>query len=123
MYFMSNHVMYDINTYYNTIIQSMKDDANEVTNIDILTFGSVPEDCDTLILTTLKEDITEFERDKIIEYINRGGEILLLCGPNLLGEELGNFSQVLNQYGISLMLIYSLMMKMWLLRMYICQIV
>ena len=102
VYFMSNHVMYDINTYYNTIIQSMKDDANEVANIDILTFGSVPEDCDTLILTTLKEDITEFERDKIIEYINQGGEILLLCGPNLVGEKLVNFGQVLSQYGISI---------------------
>lgn len=102
VYFMSNHVMYDVNTYYYTIIQSMTEDANEVATIDILTAGAVPEDCDTLILTTLKEDITEFEKDKIIEYINRGGEILLLCGPNLLGEKLTNFQEVLNQYGITI---------------------
>lgn len=102
IYFMSNHVMYDINTYYNTVIQSMKDDANEVSTIDILTEGEVPEDCDTLVLTTLKEDITSYEKDKIIEYINRGGEILLLCGPNLDGKILTNFQEVLNQYGITI---------------------
>ena len=102
VYFMGNHVMYDINTYYKTIIQSMKEDANEVAVIDILTTGVVPEDCDTLVLTTLKEDITEFEKDKVLEYINRGGEILLLCGPNLLEREFINFQEILNQYGITI---------------------
>lgn len=102
IYFMSNHIIYDINTYYNTVIQSMKDDANEVDTLDILTAGAVPEDCDTLVLTTLKEDITPFERDKINEYINRGGEILLLCGPNLSGKTLTNFQEILNQYGITI---------------------
>ena len=102
IYFMSNHVMYDVSTYYNTVIQSMEEDANEVETVDILKAGAVPEDCDTLVLTTLKEDITEFEKDKIIEYINRGGEILLLCGPDLEGKLFANFEEVLNQYGITI---------------------
>lgn len=101
IYFMGNHVMYDIKTYYGRIIQTMKEDANEVEIVDILKNGAVPKDCDTLVITTLKEDITEFEKDKIIEYINYGGEILLLCGPNLSGKKLTNFQTILNQYGIS----------------------
>ena len=102
VYFMSNHIRYDINTYYNTIMKSMEEEANEVEILDILVSGAVPKDCDTLILTTLKEDITEFEKDKIIEYINRGGEILLLCGPTIEGEALTNFQEVLNQYGVTI---------------------
>lgn len=102
IYFMNNHVMYDVNTYYNTLITSMEEDANEVDTLDILISGSIPNDCDTLVITTLKEDITDFERDKIIEYINRGGKLLLLCGPNITGNELTNFEEILNQYAITI---------------------
>ena len=100
IYFMSNNAEYQIDYYFNTIMGLIEEDANEVSAIDILTIGSVPEDCDTLVITTLSEDITTFEKDKIIEYINRGGEILLLNGPNIKGKNLINFQEVLNQYGI-----------------------
>ena len=102
VYFMSNHIQYDVDKYFPTIIKLMKEDANEVDKIDILSFGSVPEDCNTLIITTLAEDITEFEKDKIIEYINRGGELLILSGPNMTGKNLSNFHEILNQYGVSM---------------------
>ena len=102
VYFMSNHIQYEVDKYFYTIIELMKEDANEVDKVDILSFGSVPEDCNTLIITTLAEDITEFEKDKIIEYINRGGELLILNGPNMTGKNLSNFYEILNQYGVSM---------------------
>lgn len=102
IYFMSNHVAYQADRYFGTIKNSMKEDANEVETIDILTNGSIPEDCDTLVITTLKEDITEFERDEIIRYINKGGEILILNGADITGKNLPNYQAVLNQYGITL---------------------
>ena len=102
VYFMSNHAQYDIEEYFYTLTYLMEKDANEVKILDILTTGSVPEDCDTLVITTLAEDITVFEKDKILEYINKGGEILLLIGPNITGKDLTNFQEVLNQYGLIL---------------------
>ena len=42
-----------------------------------------------------------FEKDKIIEYINNGGEILLLMGPDITGKNLTNFQEILNQYEIN----------------------
>lgn len=101
IYFMNNHLMYDIQ-YYSTVMQAMEDEANEVDTVDILQNGGVPEDCDTLVLTTLREDISEQERDAIIEYIKNGGEILLVCGPNLTGVDLSNFQTVLDEYGVSI---------------------
>lgn len=101
IYFMNNHVMYN-SDYYATVLEALKNEANEVKTIDLLIEGTVPEDCDCLVITTLKEDITEGERDKIIEYINRGGELLLMCGVNLTDVDLGNFQAVLDQYGIIL---------------------
>ena len=102
VYFMSNHAEYEVESYFYILMDSMEKDANEVATLDILTTGSVPEDCDTLVITTLAEDITVLEKDEIIEYINKGGEILLLVGPNITGKELTNFQEVLNQYGITI---------------------
>lgn len=102
VYFMSNHAEYEVGSHFYILMDSMKKDANEVATLDILTTGSVPEDCDTLVITTLEEDITALEKDEIIEYINKGGEILLLIGPNIIGKDLTNFQEVLNQYGITI---------------------
>ena len=101
IYFMSNHIMYDTQ-YYSSIMELMRNEANEVETLDILSKGGIPEDCNCLIITTLKEDISEQERDKIIEYINKGGEILLMCGPNLTNANLANFQKVLDEYGINI---------------------
>jgi len=87
--------------YYSEIMEEIKNDANEVETIDILANGKVPEDCDCLVISTLKEDLTEQERDRVLEYISNGGEILLLCGPNITNVVLTNFQAVLDQYGIT----------------------
>ena len=100
IYFMSTHLAYDVN-YFSTIMQEMKDEANEVDTIDILANGRVPEDCDCLVISTLKEDITEKERDDIVSYIKGGGKLLLMCGPNITGANLTNFQTVLDEYGVS----------------------
>ena len=102
IYFMSNHALYNVDYYFYILMDLMKGDANEVCTLDILTQGSIPNDCDTLVITTLSEDITTFEKDKILEYISRGGEILLLNGPNVTGKKLTNFQEILNQYGITI---------------------
>ena len=99
IYFMNNHIMYERNKFA-TVLGALENEANEIKDLDLLTQGEVPEDCDTLIITTLKEDITEGERDRIIEYINRGGEILLMYGFNVQNIQCPNFQSVLDQYGI-----------------------
>ena len=101
VYFMSNHIMYDVQ-YFSTITESMKKESNEVETLDILSKGEIPSDCDCLVITTLKEDITQQEKDKIIDYIKNGGELLLMCGPNINNANLTNFQKVLDEYGITL---------------------
>ena len=77
-------------------------EANNMELFDILTKGSVPEDCDCLVITTLKQDLSDFERDKILEYIDKGGNLLLLTSQNILEVDTPNFDKVLAQYGITL---------------------
>lgn len=101
IYFMSSHTMYNVELF-GSIIDKMKNEVNEVENLDILANGSIPEDCDCLIISTLKEDITEMEKDKIIEYIRNGGKLLLMCGPNVEKVNLSNFQAVLDEYAITI---------------------
>ena len=80
----------------------LEDEAYEFEELDLLTAGEVPEDCSVLMITTLAEDITEAERDAILNYIQRGGKIILFSDPNSTGKEMPNFQEVLDEYGISI---------------------
>lgn len=100
IYVMNSHIMYGLKNY-STILNALKSEANEVEELDILTKGEIPTDCKCLVITTLKEDLTELERDKIIEYIQNGGKMLLMCGPNITNVQLTNFQKVLDEYGVT----------------------
>ena len=77
-------------------------EAYEFEDLNLLTTGSVPEDCSVLMITTLAEDITEAERDAILDYINKGRKIILFSDPNSTGKEMPNFQKVLDEYGVSI---------------------
>ena len=67
VYFLEGH-----NTYSSEYFQGIKEDisaeSNEVNTLNILTTGSIPENCDCLVITTLQDDLSEIEKDKIVEY-------------------------------------------------------
>ena len=100
IYFATGHELYS-EEYFQLLEASLISEVNEVEYVDLLTTGQVPEDCEVLVLTALKEDITEAERDDILDYIENGGEILLLLDPNLNQIETPNFQEVLDEYGVS----------------------
>lgn len=102
VYIYSGKTYYDPEKSLAGIMSALKDESNDVDLLDILTKGEVPSDCDCLIITTLKEDFTEIERDKILDYINNGGKILMLTSQNMIETEMPNFKQVLSQYGMSI---------------------
>ena len=102
IYILSAKPYYETKQALASIINKLKGDSNEVDYLDILVKNEVPEDCDTLIITTLGEDLTELERDKIIEYIKNGGKLMILTSQNIIQIETPNFNEVLAQYGISI---------------------
>lgn len=101
IYFIGTHTNYSMQVF-GTLVQKLKDNANEVESLDILTKGKVPEDCNLLIIPTLKDDFNTSEKDSIITYINNGGEVLILDGPNLGTVERPNYQQILDLYGITM---------------------
>lgn len=97
---LTGHNVYS-DAYFQYLQNAFIEEANEVEGLDLITAGKVPDDCKVLVITALKEDLKEIERDRIIDYIKKGGEILLLLDPNLDNVKLPNFQKVLDEYGVS----------------------
>lgn len=100
LYFVTNHAEYA--DQYQVLQEYLKNEANNVESLDLLIKGEIPEDCDLLVITTLKEDFSEYERDLIINYINKGKNLMILSDPNYAGIDLTNFQQILDIYGASI---------------------
>lgn len=100
IYFAEDHAYY--NDQYTVAQEYLKNEANEVENLSIVQKGGIPEDCDVLVITTLSEDLSEFETNEILAYINNGGKLMILADPNFGRVELTNFNKILSEYGVSL---------------------
>lgn len=101
IYSLTGHNKYSTDYFY-YFSADLEDEAYEFEELNLLTAGSVPDDCSVLMITTLAEDITEAERDAILDYIQAGGKIILFSDPNSTGKEMPNFQDVLDEYGISI---------------------
>lgn len=104
VYFLTGHSKYT-ETELISLQTAIFEEANDVDVLDLLAKTKMPEDCDVLVITTLKEDLTDLERDEIIKYIKNGGEILLLQDPGVTVSKnynLPNFQKVLDEYGITI---------------------
>ena len=102
IYILTGKNYYSTEQMLSTISTQLKEDSNEVEYVDILTAGKIPDDCNCLVIKTLEKDLTEIERDKIIEYIKNGGKVMILTSQNTINTETPNFNEVLAQYGIKL---------------------
>ena len=101
VYNLVGHNKYSTDYFY-LFLNDLYNEAYDVYDLDLLTKGEVPEDCSVLMITSLAEDITTAERDSILNYIDKGGKIILFSDPNATGDEMPNFQAVLDEYGISI---------------------
>lgn len=79
-------------------VSMLKKSNFSLADVNLLTAGSVPEDCSLLIINHPQTDLAEDEADMILSYLDGGGHVLLLSGP--LTEERPHFKRVMEAYGI-----------------------
>ena len=85
--------MYMLNVY-------LGNEVNEIASLDILSQGNVPDDCDTLVITTPSKDFDDVATNSILDYINKGGNILWLNAAIAEEQDLPNVNKILATYGI-----------------------
>lgn len=100
VYFLEGYSEFSIkqNMYYLTIY--MGNEVTQIETLDILTTGKVPEDCDTLVITTPSKDFDDIATNAILNYINSGKNILWLNAAVSVQKDLPNANKILATYGV-----------------------
>ena len=102
VYFLSGYSNYSLEysggMYYLSLY--LKDEVLNYQTLDMMVKGSIPEDCDTLVITTPNKDFDELTTNEITKYINNGGKILWLNSSYSEAKDLPNVNKILALYGI-----------------------
>lgn len=89
----------DHNMYYLSVY--LENEITKVDTLNILSTGNVPDDCDTLVITSPSKDFDDVAKTAIIDYINRGGNILWLNAAMAVSADLPNVNEILALYGVN----------------------
>jgi ABC-2 type transport system permease protein len=100
VYFLEGYSEFSLtqNMYY--LDMYLENEINEIETLNILTTGKVPDDCDTLVITTPNKDFDEIATNAIMDYIQSGGNILWLNAAVTSQTEMPNVNKVLATYGV-----------------------
>lgn len=70
----------------------------ELQSLSLLTTDSVPENAAALLLNSPESDYSKEEADKVIEYLENGGKVMLVT--DYVGKDMKNYDSILTAYGI-----------------------
>ena len=93
----SNFALSKSMTYFSAYLEN---EVMEFETLNPVTTGKIPEDCDTLIITTPDIDFDEMTLEAITNYINNGGNILWFNAIVAQEQNLTNVNKVLAMYGV-----------------------
>lgn len=85
-----------------TVLDAIETDNMLTESLSLLSYGSVPEEVTTILINAPSTDISETEKDMLIDYLEKGGRLLILNGTTD-GEALTNLNAVAEYYGISVL--------------------
>ncbi|MBR3133099.1 MAG: GldG family protein [Clostridia bacterium] len=103
VYFLEGKSNYSASSGVYYLNDALNNELYDVKSLNLVSTGSVPEDCDILSIISLTTDLTETEANAIIEYINKGGNIFIAKDIRISDfKEFPNFQKVLDLYGISM---------------------
>ena len=99
LYALTGHGEADLTSAFQS---ALKQDNVEQQSLTLLTAGSVPDDCDCLLINSPASDISSEEKDQILTYLEAGGKLLLITNYTASGTEFPNLMALMEYYGCSL---------------------
>lgn len=100
VYFLEGYSEFSLNKNMNYLNVYLGNEINEVKTLNLLSVGSVPEDCDTLVITSPNKDFDDVTTNAILNYIKSGKNILWLNSAVTTQKEMTNVNKVLAEYGV-----------------------
>ncbi|MCD6097721.1 GldG family protein [bacterium] len=106
IYFLTGHGEHNINDEegadgYGLARKELENSNHTVDELMLLAEVDIPDDCDLLVVAGPKRELLTPEREKIKEFLDKGGSLLFMCNPreadstvawleNTLGIDIGN---------------------------------
>lgn len=100
VYFLEGYSEFLLSQNMNYLNMYLANEINEIATLNLLTTGKVPDDCDTLVITTPNQDFNEIATNAIIDYIQSGKNILWLNSAITSQKDMPNVNKVLANYGV-----------------------
>lgn len=101
VYFLQGYSEYSLSKNMNFLKMFLSNEINEVDTLDVLSTGKIPDDCDTLVITTPSKDFDDVATNAIIDYINSGRNILWLNSALTTSKDMPNVNKILAMYGVN----------------------
>ena len=100
LYFLEGYSAYSLTKQMNYLGIYLANEVNEIKQLNILSAGKVPDDCDTLIICTPEKDFDDIALNAITDFINSGKNILWLNSEMTKKQDLPNVNKLLAMYGV-----------------------
>ena len=100
VYFLEGYGQFSLNQNMKFLQMYLQNEITETATLNILSTGKIPDDCDTLVITTPEKDFDDVATNSIIDYINKGGNILWLNAALSTPKNLPNVNKILALYGV-----------------------
>ena len=100
VYFLEGYSEYSLSQNMRLLSIYLGNEVTEMDTLNVISTGKIPDDCDTLIITTPNKDFDDIATNAITEYINSGKNILWLNSALTQAKELPNVNKILELYGV-----------------------
>lgn len=101
VYFLEGYSDFAVTENMNYLITYLANEVTKYDTLNLLTTGNIPEDCDTLVITSPNKDFDDIAVNAITNYINNGGNILWFNTAVTVEQNLPNVNKILAMYGIN----------------------
>lgn len=100
VYFLTGHGEGNPDTELTTLGQLLEGEALTVETLNLAQRGQVPEDAAVVVIAGPSRDLLEEERQRLEDYVRRGGRLLVLYGPVPDGRRLEQLEALLASVGV-----------------------
>lgn len=101
VYFLNGYSEFSLNQNMNSLAVYLGNEIMNIETLDLLVTGEVPDDCNTLVITTPNADFDEVTTNAITDYISNGGNILWFNGAYANEKDMPNVASILELYGVN----------------------
>ncbi len=102
IYFLAGHNERSIDKDYSVVKDYLDRNNYDVKEINLLTEEKVPDDAEMIIVASPQKDLAQAERERLMEYMDNGGNAIMMFDPIDQDPDLANFQSILQDYGVSL---------------------